>query len=59
MPGDLRLTLFHNFHEVTDANLSPIHEVEKSQAGRISKRREQANKVERFGGVSHSFKYTL
>jgi hypothetical protein len=53
MPGDLRLALLENLHEVADADLPAIHKIQQPQARWVGKCREQLHQIERFGGSAH------
>jgi hypothetical protein len=54
MPGNLWLRLLQNLYEVADADLTPIHEIQESQARWVGKRREQSHHIECFGGSAHT-----
>ena len=46
VPRYLRLPLLQYLYEVADTDLTPIHEIQKSQAGRVGERSEQFYKIE-------------
>ena len=53
MPGDLGLALSQDLDEVTDANLPPIHQVQKAQPRAVGKSREQKSQIGVFAGTFH------
>jgi hypothetical protein len=59
VPGNLRLSLLQNLHEVADTDLTSIHEIQKSQAGWVGKRREQLHHVDRLCGSAHAINIRL
>lgn len=54
MSGNLRLALPQYLDQVTDADLTPIKEIEQAQAGRIGKSSKQRDKIGRLGRRTHA-----
>jgi hypothetical protein len=53
MPGYLWLALLQNLNEVTNADLTTVHQVQKSETGAVGQGGKQARQVEGSGGTGH------
>ena len=59
VPRDLRLPLLQYLDEVADADLAPVHEIQKSQAGWVGERGKQLYKIERLHNSGHAINIRL